>query len=391
MAVTIEDIKIYQEKAFQIEKASYRKAVKPEVKKDPPYFSTTFVAGLLGMSRNSLYPLISEGDIPFKIFGKNTKKLSPEGISKLREFLENKNPVKYKRKKFKRGVCIGINSNKGGTGKTQTTYNLAGFLNLYAGLRVLMIDADSQGSLRNQSGLTGIIDPVSTSYACFTPYEEGFSKVEDCVLQTNWHGLDIIPSSLELYNVEFELPAETMNDKTFPFWKVFAERIEPLRKQYDVILVDSPPSLSFVSMNIAFASDGLIMPVISSQPSFYSLISYLKMLSDNMATINEYAQEVGQETKDFKFLKVVANIYEDSKPSREIIRKLQMTFGENMMMTPVLKSASVEQAANEYKNVYEINPKSRDTHERCLTSINSFGMEVMEVIDELYAEEFSLE
>lgn len=387
--ISSKEIGQYYDAANKINESSFNESINPDSQKEPPLFGIKFVSELLDVSTTLIYQLIEENSIPFKIVGKNTKKLNPESIQFLRECLFKRNSKKYPFARLNEAIVIGVNSNKGGTGKTSTSVNLAGYLNLYAGRKVLLIDLDAQGTCSSQMGINENIDLMRSSYVLLSPYEDDIpDNISSVIHKTNWHNIDVIPASLELYNVEFEIPVARFNDETFDFWGILASRIERLKSEYDVIIIDSPPSLSFTTINIATASDGLLMPVIPSQASFHSLISYLDMLRQTMDVVEGMVDE---EQTGFSFFKIVANQYEEKPNSMSIIAKLQQVFEDNMLLTPIVRSASIEQAVNEFKNIYEIQPKSKETHNRALGSFNAFGKEIDELISEFGQPRLELE
>lgn len=381
--VNIEKIESYYDRISRVNNASFIESVRPEVKKDPPLFSVNFVAGILGVSRSFIYQIIAENDIDYKVVGRNSKKLTPLGIDQLRDVLREK-PKKYNvGPDFQKSYVIGINSNKGGTGKTQTSYNLAAYLNLYEGQKVLLIDFDAQSTLTGQVGLNSFIDPSYSSYRLMTPDDNGFPSVSDCVYKTNWNSIDIIPATLDLQGAEFEIPVKRMEDENFLFWDILNSRLSEIKDNYDFIIIDSPPSLSFVTINVVMASDGLIMPVLPSQASLHSLISYLRMLVENISAINEALGVLDIPPKTFDFFKVALNMFETNAISTKIARELQLAFEEDLFLNVIVRSKSIEQAVSEFKNIYEITPKTKETHLRCLDSFKGFGSELINVIKEV--------
>ncbi len=130
------------------------------------------------------------------------------------------------------------------------------------GRKVLVIDLDPQASLSELCGLYAEkeIFPEDTILPfIYDQRVEGglLSKVQP----TYWDGLDIIPAHTELVGAEYHLPAMQMKLPGFNFWTVLRERLAPLRKHYDYILLDTSPSLSYLNLNALMAADAMVMPM----------------------------------------------------------------------------------------------------------------------------------
>ena len=155
---------------------------------------------------------------------------------------------------------IAITNQKGGVGKTTTTVNLGiGLAN--SGYRVLLIDADPQGSLTVSLGISNP-DELDVSLATAMEAvinEEEFS--EDAGILHHEEGVDLLPSNIELSGMETGL----FNIMSREY--VLKDYVDTVRKNYDYILIDCMPSLGMMTINALVAADSVIIP---SQPSFLS-------------------------------------------------------------------------------------------------------------------------
>jgi chromosome partitioning protein len=140
---------------------------------------------------------------------------------------------------------ISVINHKGGVGKTTTTANVAGAL-LTLGKKVLVVDLDGQANLTMSLGLR--FDLNNTIY-------NAMRSNQPLPVYKNNQGINIVPSCLDLSAVETELINEPGREL------ILRNLLEPLKKEYDYIIIDCPPSLSLLSINALTASDSIIIPV----------------------------------------------------------------------------------------------------------------------------------
>ncbi|MEM5461205.1 ParA family protein [Paraburkholderia phytofirmans] len=179
-----------------------------------------------------------------------------------------------------RGKVLTTAQLKGGSAKTTTTVCLAQALTLF-GRKVLLIDLDPQASASELCGLYA--EKEITGEDTVLPYiydqnVEGGLTAQ--VQSTYWNGLDIIPGHTFLYGAEFLLPARQKTMQGYRFWSVLREGLEPLRSQYDYILIDTSPSLSYMNLNALLAADALVMPMIPENLDFISSLAFWRLFSD---------------------------------------------------------------------------------------------------------------
>lgn len=143
------------------------------------------------------------------------------------------------------GRVIAIFNQAGGVGKTTIARDL-GFELAGRGFRVLLVDADPQASLTEFMGLDA--DTIETSL--FDALVHGAAAPVHTA-----HGVDIVPATIDLAAADFLLVAEIGREMKL------RQALDPLRESYDVILVDAPPSLGNVSINVLVAADEILIPV----------------------------------------------------------------------------------------------------------------------------------
>lgn len=167
---------------------------------------------------------------------------------------------------------IAITNQKGGVGKTTTAINLSFYLAKNHGARVLLIDFDPQGnassgldidklSLRsadNLQGLPTMLDVIS-----------GESNLVDAIQTTNFKNLSVAPSTPQLADAEVGL--STVSNR----FTRLRDALRTVSDDYDIVVIDSPPSLSLLTLNVLAAADSVLLPV---QAEFYALEGLTQLL-----------------------------------------------------------------------------------------------------------------
>jgi chromosome partitioning protein len=166
------------------------------------------------------------------------------------------------------GRVTAVVNQKGGVGKTTTTISLGAYV-AERGLRVLILDIDSQGNATSGLG----VDRRELKH-CIYDVLTGSLPLQDVLLSTVMPNLDVVPSTLNLAGLEVELARDTRTGEV-PREHRLHRAIKPIVPEYDYLLIDSPPSLGLLTINALTAADGVLIPV---QSEYYALEGLSQLL-----------------------------------------------------------------------------------------------------------------
>lgn len=224
--------------------------------------------------------------------------------------------------------CIVFVNQKGGVGKTTSAINIGAYIAL-AGKKVLLVDFDSQG---NMSSGVGVTKDKPTVYELLA----GMVKPEDAVKHTPVQNLDAISASIDLSGAAIEL-VDQENREYF-----LKNALEPLKSQYDYILIDCPPALGFLTLNSLCASDSVMIPL---QCEFFAL----EGVSHLMNTIQLVQQNFN---KELEIEGVLLTMYDRRNKLSELVEKdVRSCFGELVFKTIIPRNVRISEAPSHGKPV----------------------------------------
>lgn len=380
---TAEDIESMAERAAEILKEAVAAAIEPEQRKTLRKWNLKEVSELLGVSRKTLERGIDEGKLPGgERVATGRRLFSLEEIHHIQGSLDL---LPWRDSATDPPIVIAVANFKGGVAKTSTAIHLGQYFAL-RGYRTLMIDTDAQGSLTTLFGLRPDADvsveqtlaPWFNGPGLEEPSPEWTGSLATAIQPTYWHGLNLIAANLQLYGAEFGLAARQAREPNFRFYRVLADGIATISDQYDVIVIDTPPSLTFLTTNAIYAANGIVMPVPPAMMDFASSVSFFQLLAELVQITNRNEAT----PKRYDFLGLLISKYEPKNPTHLAIHDwLRAAFARRVLVN-TMSMTTILRIGADIKTAYEIERYEGDrrTLARALEYLNGVNGEIEAVV-----------
>ena len=348
--ITLEDLISTSSKIDTIIENIHKTMLAPDARKRSPTFSTNQVATVCGLEKAQMDYRVKKGDLPTgDMESGHRRKFSLEDTRIWARSIRSK----YMRPEQAEAITIAVANFKGGVTKTTTAVTLAQGLSL-RGHKVLVIDTDPQGSMTTLFGLLPDVD-VSDEQTILSLCYGTEVSIDYAITPTYWNGIDIVPANLALYSAEFALPSRQKTEGSFEFWNVLNNGIDAARTKYDVIILDTSPALSYLTINSLLASDGLIMPLPPSTLDFTSSGQFWNLFNDLTANL---VTNRGK-TKSFDFVDVLLARVDANDASSSVVREwITAAYAGMVLPVEIPKTALTASASAEFGTVYDTDPAS---------------------------------
>lgn len=352
----------------------------PDARKTIRHFSPAETAKLLEITEGYLRQVALEFPDLSTVSGLKKRSYSVEAIHSLRKRLDagargGKRYLPYRSHGEDLQVITVMNF-KGGSGKTTSAAHLAQHLAL-RGYRILAIDLDPQASLSALFGHQSTVDigPNETLYGAIR-YDSKARPIAEIVRATYIPDLHLIPGNLELMLFEHETPHALLHrqqDDTLFFARI-SQALAPIQNLYDVVVIDCPPQLGFLTMAALTAATSVLITVHPQMLDVMSMNQFLTMTGELLDSISE----VGASTQ-YNWMKYLITRFEPSDgPQNQMVAFLRSIFGGHVLNHPMLKSTAISDAGLTNQTIYEVerNQFTRSTYDRALESMENVNSEI---------------
>lgn len=317
----------------------------PSSVKTAPTVSAAQLAGLCGVDKSRIAYRLTRGDLPEGTMSGNRREWS---MADARTWVKAfRTP--HLRPAQAAGTTITVANFKGGVAKTTSAVTLAQGLSM-RGHRVLVVDLDPQGSATTLFGVLpdAEVEPEHTAMLLFAGTQDDLSYA---IRPSYWPGIDLVCAAPLLFGAEFALPARQTRDPGFEFWRCLDRGLDQARADYDVIVIDTPPALSYVTINALMAADGVIMPLPPSALDFASSAQFWDLFSD---LCNQLIRSRGQD-KTFEFIDVLLSRVESSDAASSVVRQWVLEgYTEKVLPIEIPKTSVTATASAEFGTVYDL-------------------------------------
>ncbi|MFT3967876.1 MAG: AAA family ATPase [Sphingobium sp.] len=346
-----------------------RKAFLPESRKGLNVrFGIAEVAQLLGCSTNRIRMAEEDGRLPAAPPTENGRRpgYTVEELLNMRRVLG----ASPERAPLDMPALIAVQNFKGGVGKSTVTTHLAHYLAVQ-GYRVLVVDCDSQATTTTLFGFNPHfnIQREETLYP-YLSIDPTQTDLLYAVKRTPWPNVDLIPSNLELFDVEYELAAAGSDGGSIlaARFRKLKQGLNDLARDYDVVLLDPPPALGTISLAVMQAANALLVPLAATTPDFCSTVQFLSMMDQVIAQLQEAGIDV-----DYSFVRLICSKFDANDPSHAMVRTImEQSFGPALLPVPILDSAEISHAALRMMSIYELERPigTPRTHKRCRANLD---------------------
>jgi chromosome partitioning protein len=234
-------------------------------------------------------------------------------------------------------VILAIANQKGGVGKTTTAINLSAAL-AHKGFTTLLIDLDPQGN-----ATLSYLDPEQVNTSVYEALVDDGRTLKDAVHKTNLKNLDLVPARISLAKFESKLLGDI--DSHFRM----KDRLRPLVRDYQYIVMDTPPTLGLLTVNALVTATHLLVPI---QSSYFAL----EGTDDLLETVEKIKSRPNPE---LEFLGVVITLHDKRTVlGRDIKNHIKEVFGPKVFRTIISRSVRLEESPAYKESIFSFAPHS---------------------------------
>lgn len=358
----------------------------PNARKELRRFTSGEAAKLLGVKDAYLRKLHLDGRGPSpEIRGGGRRFYAPEDVQALREMLESgaKSPGTYLpgRRDGDHLQVISVINFKGGSGKTTTSAHLAQHCALM-GYRVLAVDLDPQASLSALHGFQPEFDLLDGGTLYDAIRYDNPLPLRDVIQSTYFTNLDLIPGNLDLMEFEHETPMELAQGENKLFFTRVGDVLAQVEPDYDVVIIDCPPQLGFLTMSALSAATAVLVTVHPQMLDVMSMCQFLLMTSNLLEVVADAGGDMS-----YDWMRYLVTRYEPGDgPQNEMVAFMRSMFGDHVLNHPMLKSTAISDAGITKQTLYEVEKSqfTRSTYERAIEALDAVNGEIEDLIQKAW-------
>lgn len=359
----------------------------PEAEKKLRFFMTNEVSKLTSIPESTLRTMTIEGKGPSPArLDNNHRTYTLAQINELRRYFAAQKPAGAQnilphRNSNEHLQVLAITNFKGGSAKTTTSVHLAHYLAL-RGYRVLAVDLDPQASMSAMFGSQPELDVGhnETIHAALR-YDESRRPMKDIIRKTYFDGLDLIPGNIEVMEFEYDTPRILgMREKVVG--GLFFERLDLAIKEvaddYDIVILDTPPSLGYLTLGALYAATSMIITVHPAMLDVASMNQFLLMMGDLVGVI----RDAGATMRNDFISYLITRHDPNDQAQTQIVALLRHLFADDVLIPTALQSTAVEAAGLGKRSVYEVEPGEiqRNTLKRARQSMDSVNESILDLV-----------
>jgi chromosome partitioning protein len=361
----------------------FEKLFSPDAKKTLRRFTSSETAKLLGVTDSYVRHIASQNESLLAEKSAAGRRLfSLEEVNAIRHSLSKTKPSYLPwRRAGDHLQVIAVTNFKGGSGKTTSAIHLAQYMALH-GYRVLAVDLDPQASMSAMLGFQPELDvgENETLYGAIK-YDDTRRPVTEIVRKTYFPGLDLIPGNLELHEFEHDTPKALAEGSRFEndmFFMRVSSAIEAIESDYDVVVIDCPPTLGFLTLSAMCAATAVLITVHPQMLDVASMSQFLSMTSDLLSVVKEAGGNL-----DYDWMRYLVTRYEPSDgPQAQIVAFLRSLFGDRVLTSMMVKSTAVSDAGLSKQTIYEAGRETmhRQTYDRAVEAMDNVNSEIERLV-----------